>query len=147
MNNIQIVMLAASILKINILLTSLPVLYTVYKVLSHWKWDWGAMAFFSRWENSDLESLQVYPRSFVFQVAEPRVRPQAWWGSFDHLRPHFKSVIFGARPDFCKHFIFFSFPCSCQYQQICRKLSDPNLCWIYGEKTGREADQKKVDWR
>lgn len=41
----------------------------------------------------------------------------------------------------------FSFPCSCQYQQICRKLSDPDLCRLCGEKTRGEAEQEKVDRR
>lgn len=65
-------------------------------------------------------------------------------GFFDYLRPPFK-VTFWMRPDFFIRVFSFSF--SCQYQQICRKLSDPDLCPICGEKTWGEADQEKVDRR
>lgn len=62
MNNFQMVMLPANILQSHILLTSLQ-FFTVYRALSHYKGDWGAVTPFSRWGNSDLESVWNIPRA------------------------------------------------------------------------------------
>lgn len=145
MSNFQAVMLPANTFQ-------LPPLwfFIVYRALSGHQEDWGTVTLFSRWEHWDLESPWDIPNHTrppaAFSMAElgSELRPASLVSlmTSGHLA---KVTSLGLGQTF---FIqIFSFPCSCQYQQICRKLSDPDLCRLRGEKTWGEAEQEKVDRR
>ena len=130
------VMLPADILKINVLLTFFW-FCVVYRALSHCKGVWGAGL------SSPGEETQM-GRAVGCSQGHLASKQQTWpQGSFDDLKPLFRHP--GARPDLLLR--TFSFPCSCQYQQVCRELSHPDLRWLCREKTRGEADEEKVDRR
>ena len=136
MSTFQAVMLPADILKINVLLTFFW-FCVVYRALSHCKGGWGAGL------SSPGEETQM-GRAVGCSQGHLASKRQTWpQGSFDDLKPLFRHP--GARPDLLLR--TFSFPCSCQYQQVCRELSHPDLCWLCREKTRGEADEEKVDRR
>lgn len=136
MSTFQAVMLPADILKINVLLTSFW-FFIVYRALSHCKGGWGAGL------SSPGEETQT-GRAVGYSQSHLASKWQTWpQGSFDDLKPLFQHA--GARPDPLLRIC--SFPCSCQYQQVCRELSHPDLCWLCREKARGEADEEKVDRR
>lgn len=131
MSTFQAVMLPADILKINVLLTSFW-FFIVYRALSHCKGGWGA-GLSSPGEETQTGRAVGYSQAIWLLNGRPDLRVPLMTSS------HFSMLGPGQDPllRIC------SFPCSCQYQQVCRELyaSRPMLTM-----SGKEEKQMKRKW-